>query len=77
MSFQNLFSTRATAIKSSVIREILKVTARPEVISFAGGLPSDANFPVAQLKKRLKKLLAETPQAALQYSHHRRLRAPA
>ena len=68
MSFQNLFSTRATAIKSSVIREILKVTARPEVISFAGGLPSDASFPVAQLKKAFEKVLAETPQAALQYS---------
>ncbi len=68
MSFQNLFSSRATAIKSSVIREILKVTARPEVISFAGGLPSDASFPVAQLKKAFEKVLAETPQAALQYS---------
>ena len=68
MSFQNLFSTRATAIKSSVIREILKVTGRPEVISFAGGLPSDASFPVAQLKKAFEKVLAETPQAALQYS---------
>ena len=68
MSFQNLFSTRATAIKSSVIREILKVTARPEVISFAGGLPSDASFPIAQLKKAFEKVLADAPQAALQYS---------
>lgn len=68
MSFQNLFSTRASAIKSSVIREILKVTARPEVISFAGGLPSDASFPVAQLKKVFEKVLTDAPQAALQYS---------
>ena len=68
MSFQNLFSTRATAIKSSVIREILKVTSRPEVISFAGGLPSDASFPVEQLKAAFEKVLKDAPQAALQYS---------
>ena len=68
MSFENLFSKRATAIKSSVIREILKVTARPEVISFAGGLPSDASFPVPQLKAAFEKVLNEAPQAALQYS---------
>ena len=68
MSFQNLFSKRATAIKSSVIREILKVTGRPEVISFAGGLPSDASFPVPQLKAAFEKVLVDAPQAALQYS---------
>ena len=68
MSFQNLFSTRATAIKSSVIREILKVTSRPEVISFAGGLPSDASFPIEQLKAAFEKVLKDAPQAALQYS---------
>ena len=68
MSFQNLFSTRAAAIKSSVIREILKVTSRPEVISFAGGLPSDASFPVEQLKAAFEKVLKDAPQAALQYS---------
>ena len=68
MSFENLFSKRATAIKSSVIREILKFTARPEVISFAGGLPSDASFPVPQLKAAFEKVLNDAPQAALQYS---------
>ena len=68
MSFQNLFSKRATAIKSSVIREILKVTGRPEVISFAGGLPSDVSFPVPQLKAAFEKVLTDAPQAALQYS---------
>ncbi len=68
MSFQNLFSKRATAIKSSVIREILKVTGRPEVISFAGGLPSDVSFPVPQLKAAFEKVMTDAPQAALQYS---------
>ncbi|TGS60034.1 PLP-dependent aminotransferase family protein, partial [Mesorhizobium sp. M1C.F.Ca.ET.176.01.1.1] len=36
------FSVRARKLTSSAIREILKVTERPEVISFAGGLPSPA-----------------------------------
>jgi len=36
------YGNRAQAINSSAIREILKVTERPEVISFAGGLPSPA-----------------------------------
>lgn len=62
------FSHRATAGKSSVIREILKVTARPEVISFAGGLPSDASFPVDAIRQAFDTVLSEAPQAALQYS---------
>ena len=45
---EQIFSERARAIQSSAIREILKVTERPEVISFAGGLPSAATFPVAE-----------------------------
>ncbi len=44
--FNQLFSERARAIQSSAIREILKITERPEVISFAVGLPSSATFPV-------------------------------
>ena len=46
LDFNRLFSERARAIQSSAIREILKVTERPEVISFAGGLPSPLTFPV-------------------------------
>ncbi|MBV8626746.1 MAG: PLP-dependent aminotransferase family protein, partial [Paraburkholderia sp.] len=38
-------SERARKLTSSAIREILKVTERPEVISFAGGLPSPVTFP--------------------------------
>ncbi|MGL4767736.1 MAG: PLP-dependent aminotransferase family protein [Formosimonas sp.] len=68
MSHSKLFSKRANAIKSSVIREILKVTANPEVISFAGGLPSPASFPVAQMQAAFDKVLADDAQGALQYS---------
>lgn len=61
------FSQRAQKLTSSAIREILKVTERPEVISFAGGLPSPATFPVDRLRKACNDILAAAPSAALQY----------
>lgn len=61
-------SQRAIKLTSSVIREILKVTERPNVISFAGGLPSPATFPVEQMRLAADRVLREAPQAALQYS---------
>ncbi|MCW0400616.1 2-aminoadipate transaminase [Xanthomonas sacchari] len=61
------FSRRAQALTSSAIREILKVTERPEVISFAGGLPSPDTFPVARMREACDKVLRDAPQAALQY----------
>ncbi|KRG71176.1 PLP-dependent aminotransferase family protein [Pseudoxanthomonas dokdonensis] len=60
-------SKRAQALTSSAIREILKVTERPEVISFAGGLPSPATFPIERMKQATDKVFAECPHAALQY----------
>jgi 2-aminoadipate transaminase len=60
-------SQRAQKLTSSAIREILKVTERPEVISFAGGLPSPATFPVAELQRACNEILANDPTAALQY----------
>jgi len=61
------FSERARKLTSSAIREILKVTERPEVISFAGGLPSPATFPVERMAKVCSEILASAPSAALQY----------
>lgn len=61
------FSQRAQKLTSSAIREILKVTERPEVISFAGGLPSPATFPVERLRRACNDILATNPSAALQY----------
>ena len=60
-------SRRAQALTSSAIREILKVTERPEVISFAGGLPSPATFPVERMCEATERVLRDAPQAALQY----------
>jgi len=61
------FSQRAQQLTSSAIREILKVTERPEVISFAGGLPAPSGFPVAVVRTAFDKVLAENGRAALQY----------
>jgi len=60
-------SARAQRISSSAIREILKVTERPEVISFAGGLPSPATFPVDRIQAACTKILRDDPKASLQY----------
>ncbi|TWG89166.1 2-aminoadipate transaminase [Cupriavidus gilardii J11] len=61
-------SRRAQQLTSSAIREILKVTERPEVISFAGGLPSPATFPVAAMEQAVARVFADNPQGALQYA---------
>ena len=61
------YAKRMDNIKASEIRELLKLTQRPEVISFAGGLPAPELFPVEELKKVTAKVLEENGTAALQY----------
>ena len=61
-------SVRARKLTSSAIREILKVTERPEVISFAGGLPAPATFPAERMRAAVDRILRDAPAAALQYS---------
>lgn len=61
------FSDRAEQLQSSAIREILKVTMRPEVISFAGGLPSPETFPVERMRAAFDKVLTQQGKSALQY----------
>lgn len=61
------FSERAEQLQSSAIREILKITMRPEVISFAGGLPSPETFPVDRMRAAFDKVMSENGKAALQY----------
>jgi 2-aminoadipate transaminase len=61
-------SDRAAKMNPSVIREILKVTERPGIISFAGGLPSSKTFPVAEFEAACAKVLKDDPAGALQYA---------
>jgi len=62
------YSQTAHEMKSSAIREILKITERPDVISFAGGLPAPELFPDRNLLKACTKVLDEYGSKALQYS---------
>lgn len=62
------FAERMSALRASEIREILKVTQRPEVISFAGGLPAPETFPIEQIKEANRVVLEESGRKALQYS---------
>ena len=59
---------RAEKMNPSIIREILKVTEKPGIISFAGGLPSPKTFPIAEFAKACAEVLAKDGQAALQYA---------
>jgi 2-aminoadipate transaminase len=59
---------RAERMNPSVIREILKVTERPGIISFAGGLPSAKTFPVTEFAEACATVLRNDAQAALQYA---------
>lgn len=61
------FSNRANQLTSSAIREILKVTTRPEIISFAGGLPSPDGFPISELQSAFNTVLETNGREALQY----------
>ncbi|MET9932248.1 MULTISPECIES: PLP-dependent aminotransferase family protein [unclassified Streptomyces] len=61
-------ASRLANVGSSPVREILALTARPEVISFAGGLPAPELFDVAGMRDAYDRVLAENPQHALQYS---------
>ena len=61
-------AARTERMNSSVIREILKVTERPGIISFAGGLPSPKTFPVAEFAAACDKVLREDGRGALQYA---------
>ena len=59
---------RAEKMNPSVIREILKITEKPGIISFAGGLPSPKTFPVDAFAAACAKVLKEDGRAALQYA---------
>ncbi|VFR18000.1 Aromatic-amino-acid aminotransferase [plant metagenome] len=61
------YSERARLLTSSAIREILKITERPDIISFAGGLPSPDGFPVDVVRAAYDKVLSTQGRSALQY----------
>lgn len=62
------YARRMGTVHRSFIREILKVTADPEIISFAGGLPNPELFPVAAMNSASRAVFEDIGASALQYS---------
>jgi len=67
MQFDDLYSQRVKHLRTSEIRELLELSQRPDVISFAGGLPSPHAFPVHEIKEIVDKVLDDDYVPALQY----------
>lgn len=61
-------AARAASVAGSPVRELLALTARPEIISFAGGLPAPELFDAEGLRDAYARVLTEAPRQALQYS---------
>ncbi len=66
--FTAMLSDRARRMNASAIREILKITQQPDVISFAGGLPAPELFPLEEVRRAADTALTRYGPAALQYS---------
>lgn len=68
LDYESFLSTLALRTERSVIRELLKLTRPGNVISFAGGLPDPATFPIEDLQEVTREVLATGARTALQYA---------
>ena len=68
MQWSNVLASRSSRMKASEIRELLKLLDQPDIISFAGGIPDPALFPVDDFKEAFAETLTTQASAALQYS---------
>ena len=62
------YAQRTRMMRSSMVRDLLKLTAQPDVISFAGGLPGADLFPLDQFREACRRVLEHHGAEALQYS---------
>jgi 2-aminoadipate transaminase len=65
--YAGLFAERTQGMRSSAMRDLMAITARPEVISLAGGLPDTSTFPPASFAAQMTKIAQESAAEALQY----------
>src|SRR5436190_8050197 len=65
--YAGLFAKRTQVMRSSAMRDLMAITARPEVISLAGGLPDTSTFPPASFAAQMTKIAQESAAEALQY----------
>jgi 2-aminoadipate transaminase len=66
--WKDRFAQRTQRITASMIRELLKLTEHPDIISFAGGLPAPDVFPVEEVRAAADRILRDQPSTALQYT---------
>ena len=67
MNYNQLFSQVVSRSKASAIRELLKIISRPEIISFAGGLPDPTLFPTKEVADIMGQVVRQSPKESLQY----------
>jgi 2-aminoadipate transaminase len=67
-NWEQRYAHRMSNIKASFIRELLKVTQQPDVITFGGGFPASELFPIEKVRAACEKVLKENGQKALQYT---------
>ncbi|HEX3174290.1 MAG TPA: PLP-dependent aminotransferase family protein [Solirubrobacterales bacterium] len=65
--YAGLFAERTSVMRSSAMRDLMAITARPEVISLAGGLPDTSTFPAGTFAAQMTKIAQESAAEALQY----------
>jgi 2-aminoadipate transaminase len=65
--YAGLFAERTTVMRSSAMRDLMAVTARPDVISLAGGLPDTSTFPPQSFAAQMTRIAQESAAEALQY----------
>ncbi|HET8639519.1 MAG TPA: PLP-dependent aminotransferase family protein [Solirubrobacterales bacterium] len=65
--YAGLFAERTQVMRSSAMRDLMAVTARPEVISLAGGLPDTSTFPTQTFAAQMTRIAQESAAEALQY----------
>ncbi|MCS3742516.1 MULTISPECIES: PLP-dependent aminotransferase family protein [unclassified Rhizobium] len=69
LNWEGMFATRSSRMRASEIRELLKLLDRPEIISFAGGIPDPALFPDQEFKAAYADIFSSSAvNSALQYS---------
>ncbi|CAN5596633.1 PLP-dependent aminotransferase family protein [soil metagenome] len=65
--YSRLFAKRTTVMRSSAMRDLMAITARPEVISLAGGFPDTSAFPADAFAAQMTRIANESSAEALQY----------
>src|SRR5215212_2651261 len=65
--YAGLFARRTQGMKSSAMRDLMAITAQPEVISLAGGLPDTSTFPAEDVAALMARVAADASARALQY----------